>query len=141
MPSILNHIESHGDRFLIMDGRLPVISGGLVRDELRLYNLNIETMQQLLANLPETVKDALRGVTMETQTARLSGGQKIIFATLFALASPAPRILFINFFRPLFPATRRVVLALVETARGNREEIRIINEDMEEKLLNSGETT
>jgi len=126
MKPVLYYIEKFGGEYLVMDGRVPLMSGASLRDELRLYNLGDRAQAEVIRCFSEmTGKTADGALCLET----LSGGQKVILATLIALESDAKNLMFINFFHALYPERRRKIMALVETCRSCKQKIEIIEPD------------
>ncbi len=118
---ILAVIKAYGDRYLIMDGRVPLMTRSRVQDEFRLYRLSSGRREMIRAHFSELTG---RNLSADTMTDELSGGQKAVLGALIALASPAPRILFVRFFDALHPDRRRRLRELIRSGRFSRTEIR-----------------
>lgn len=109
-----------------MDGRVPLLTSGAIRDEARLYNLDDEAEAAVLARFTELTG---REAGPDTAVTTLSGGQKIVLAALLALESPATDLLFVDFFRALYPARRQALKAFIEANQTRKRRIVIFSPD------------
>lgn len=123
MKGLLHNLKQHSADYLILDGLIPTISLGYVREEFILYNINEEQYQKIL-NIFAQISGKVIGEN--TLISKLSHGQKIILSTLIALHSPAKRILFRNFFTSVSRDNRKKIEALIETKTQEGKEIRIV---------------
>lgn len=98
MNNTTNLINQYGREYLVCDGKHPLISAELLKDELVLYNIdsnvavNISEHFYLLTN---------KNISRDSIISELSGGQKAILMFLLAIYSPAPKVLFVNLFECL----------------------------------------
>lgn len=120
VPDILDFLRRHGEEFLVMDGRMPLLTSGAIRDEARLYNLDPDAEAAVLARFTELTG---REAGPDTAVTTLSGGQKIVLATLLALESPATDLLFVDFFQALYPARRQALKEFIEANRARKRRI------------------
>ncbi|HOZ01989.1 MAG TPA: hypothetical protein PLG20_09235, partial [Candidatus Syntrophosphaera sp.] len=105
-------------QYLVCDARHPLAGGGKLREELLLYKLTPSDCT-LLEN--EFAHLTGKQISPDSETATLSGGQKVLLMCLLALLSPAPKIDFIDLLRSLDANNRNAVQGLIERARSAKE--------------------
>ncbi len=120
MNSILENIEENQD-FLVMDGRYVAIGTATLREEAFLYNVNPENLKKVIASFQKIAKISINEFTC---IRKLSGGQKALLSTLIAIYSPAPKILFFNFFDAIDQEKKSQILEIVKGCKNKTIEIR-----------------
>lgn len=121
---IMDFLRRHGDEFLVMDGRVPLLTSTVIHDEARLYNLDPDAEAAALSRFTELTG---REAGPDTAVTTLSGGQKIVIAALLALESPATDLLFVDFFRSLYPARRRALEEIIAASRSRKRRIVVLS--------------
>ncbi|MBW6514058.1 MAG: hypothetical protein K0B87_04820 [Candidatus Syntrophosphaera sp.] len=120
--------EDRFDTHLICNARSPLIAGGKLRDEVLLYNLSTESTADVNDRFAELTG---KRIGLESETATLSGGQKVLLMCLLALYSPAPRILFVDLWHSLDEQNKTIVRRLL-TEAGTAKEILSESSDAED---------
>ena len=123
MKSLFQNLGQYSDDYLILDGLIPIVSLGYVKEEFILYNIDEGQYQEIL-DIFTQISEKL--INENTLISKLSHGQKIILSALIALHSPAKRILFRNFFTSVSRDNRKKIEALIETKTQEGKEIRIV---------------
>ncbi|MCB5258419.1 MAG: hypothetical protein WC179_00300 [Candidatus Cloacimonadaceae bacterium] len=106
------------NEYLICNARSPLISEGLLREELMLYNISADKWELLTQEFTDITGKHLGS---EDEIGILSGGQKVILMCLLALYSPAKKILFIDLWRSLDDRNRERIVKLLELYSKDKE--------------------
>lgn len=120
MEDLLNTIEEYFDDYLILDGLVPTISLGYIKEELVLHNIPQEKYADVLGCFMDITE---KKVTDDYLISELSHGQQLILSAVIALFSNAQNILFHNFFTSISEANTKKIMDLVELRRGEGKEI------------------
>lgn len=110
MNTTIDLIEKYGERYLICDGKHPLLSSETLWDEILLYNLSAPMFSAMLQHFQSITGKSLRA---NSQIMQLSGGQKTLLMFLLAYYSPASRILFVNLMDNLDSTNRIIVNYLI----------------------------
>jgi ABC-type uncharacterized transport system ATPase subunit len=119
MEDLLHTIEKYFDDYLILDGLVPTISLGYIKEELVLHNIATDKYGDVLRCFFEiTQKD----VTEDYLISELSHGQQLILSVVIALYCDARSILFNNFFTSISSRNTDNIMKLidVEIAKGRK---------------------
>ena len=114
MEDLLNTIEKHFDDYLILDGLVPTISLGYIKEELVLYNISKDKYVDVLNCFMDiTQKD----VDEDYLISELSHGQQLILSAVISLFSDAKSILFHNFFISISSNNTDKIMKLIDSER------------------------
>ena len=111
-------LQKYFNEYLICNARSPLISEGLLREELLLYNISTEKWKELTQEFGNITGKHLGP---EDEIGTLSGGQKVLLMCLLALYSPAKKILFIDLWRSLDERNRQKIEDLLEVYSREKE--------------------
>ena len=95
MKEIISLIKKYGDDYLVCDGNIPLLSNGSFIEELLLYGISTDKISIICDIFYQITGKEIGRASILTN---LSGGQRIILMTIFALNSPADKILLNNVF-------------------------------------------
>ena len=96
MKDLIKKINDLSDEYLIMDGNIPTISLGFIKEEIILFNIkDKKTINKIYTTFTEITGKEIDG---DYIISKLSHGQRLILSAIIALNSNAKKILFSNFF-------------------------------------------
>jgi len=104
-------LQKNFNEYLICNASSPLISDGLLREELLLYNISSDKWEALTQEFGEITGKQL---SPDDEIGTLSGGQKVLLMCFLALYSPAPKILFIDLWRSLDERNRQKIENLLK---------------------------
>jgi ABC-type Mn2+/Zn2+ transport system ATPase subunit len=111
MEDLLHTIKEYFDDYLILDGLVPTISLGYIKEELVLHNIATDKYVDVLKCFFEiTQKD----ITEDYLISELSHGQQLILSAIIALSSNANSILFNNFFTSISSSNTGKIMKLID---------------------------
>jgi hypothetical protein len=119
MEDLLHTIKEYFDDYLILDGLVPTISLGYIKEELVLHNIATDKYVDVLKCFFEiTQKD----ITEDYLISELSHGQQLILSAIIALSSNANSILFNNFFTSISSSNTGKIMKLsdIEILKGRK---------------------
>ncbi len=124
MKKILNFIEENSAEFLIMEGKIPTLTLGLIKEEFILYNLREGQYAEVLNefNIVSEKKINEYGVI-----ANLSHGQKLILSAIIVLFSTAKKIKFHGFFISLSDGKKALLMSLILKKRAEGKIIELVD--------------
>ena len=123
MKELLKNIKTFSDDYLILDGLVPTISLGYIKEEFVLYKIEKENYRKLL-DLFYKITD--KRVNENYLISELSHGQKLILSSIIVLSSSAKKILFRNFFTSVSIQNRSKINTLIAEQKTNGKIIKII---------------
>jgi len=114
MEDLLKTIENHFEDYLILDGLVPTISLGYIKEELVLYNISKDKYVDVLdCFIDITQKD----VDEDYLISELSHGQQLILSAVITLFSNARSILFHKFFTSISSNNTDKIMKLIDSER------------------------
>ncbi|MCX6220149.1 MAG: hypothetical protein NTZ69_04105 [Bacteroidia bacterium] len=125
MKRVLAFIQENSNEYLLLDGSIPTLTLGLVKEELILYNIPSTGFKNIIDAF-NTFADKV--INVDSLISELSGGQKLILSSVIALNSSAEKIKFRNFFNSLNETKRPLIKMLIEEKIKEGKTIVIIDE-------------
>lgn len=107
----MNMTDPYPPNTLICDASRPLLTNGLLLEELILYNLSEERTAYLYRDYEKITG---KSIDANTRTSELSGGQKVMLMAMLALYSPARSILFLDLHYALDEANRITISGIIE---------------------------
>jgi len=96
MKELKKLLQEKNEDYLILDGLIPTISLGFVKEEIILYNIHdYQIMKKIFKEFNEITGKVINENTLIPE---LSHGQKLILSVIIVLNSCAKKIYFRNFF-------------------------------------------
>lgn len=123
MKELKKNIELYSNEYLFMDGLVPSISLGQIKEEFILYNIDKAKYGKLLNDFFEITD---KKVNEDYLISELSHGQKLILTALIALNSSAEKILFRNFFTSVSQQNREKIEMIITDKEKDGKLIKII---------------
>lgn len=111
MKRVKQFIADNSNDYLLLDGAIPTLTLGLVKEEMILYNIPLSNYKIILDTFQ---KFADKEIRPDSLISELSHGQKLILSSIIALNSVADKIKFRNFFTSLNENKRALVKELID---------------------------
>jgi hypothetical protein len=118
-------INYYADDYLICDASYPLITNANLNEELLLYNIENHKRASLLLDFYDITGRQLR---LDSDIGAISGGQKVVLMVLFALYSPAEKILLFNLPHSLDLARQKAVNMIIDKFKPAKQDIKVMND-------------
>jgi|GEM_PF-2066977 len=125
MRKVKQFIKAYTEDYLLIDGTVPSITTGLVKEEMILYNIKEQNMKNIVNSFNNITGKELM---INSLISELSYGQKLILTALISLNSTAQKLRFRNFFTSLNSEKKIEIMKMIEEEKNKGKEIIITND-------------